>query len=64
MKALRLFKNSKVRLVDTDIPVPDENEALIRVIRSGICNTDTEIIKVNLMHGQKVLIFEHAVIYM
>ena len=43
MKALRSIKN---RLEVAEIPSPNaENEALIRVTRSGICNTDIEIVK-------------------
>ena len=43
MKALRL--NQNVLSVD-DVPIPDNfDEALIRVTRSGICNTDLEIIR-------------------
>ncbi|MEP6705290.1 MAG: alcohol dehydrogenase catalytic domain-containing protein, partial [Acidobacteriota bacterium] len=41
MKALRV-DNGSVQLAD--IPVPDANsEALVRVLKSGICNTDLEI---------------------
>ncbi len=43
MKALRL-ENKNLQL--SDVPVPEaEGEALIRVLRSGICNTDIEIVK-------------------
>ncbi|MCB1023778.1 MAG: alcohol dehydrogenase catalytic domain-containing protein [Acidobacteria bacterium] len=43
MRALRL-ENKKLRL--SEIPVPSrEGEALIRVLRSGVCNTDIEIVK-------------------
>lgn len=41
MKALR-FENSELKIAD--IPRPNvEDEALVRVVRSGICNTDLEI---------------------
>ena len=41
MKALR-FENGKINLAE--IPLPSaRNEALVRVIKSGICNTDLEI---------------------
>jgi threonine dehydrogenase-like Zn-dependent dehydrogenase len=40
MKALRV-KSGK--LVLDDIPRPNGTEALVRVTRSGICNTDLEI---------------------
>lgn len=43
MKALR-FENNQLKLVE--IPKPNfENEALIRVLKSGICNTDLEIVR-------------------
>ena len=43
MKALRV-KDHNVQLAD--IPTPGQNgEALVRVVRSGICNTDLEIIR-------------------
>jgi len=43
MKALR-FNSGQLAL--HDIPVPgDREEALVRVIRSGICNTDIEIVR-------------------
>lgn len=43
MKALKF--DGKLRFV-SDVPVPRrEGEALIRVIRAGICNTDLEIVK-------------------
>lgn len=43
MKALR-FENNKLKLAE--IPRPSvENEALVRVTKSGICNTDLEIVR-------------------
>lgn len=43
MKALRV-KDRRVGV--TDVPKPErEGEALVRVLRSGICNTDLEIIR-------------------
>lgn len=43
MKALR-FENRRLRLAD--LPVPEKSgEALVRVLRSGICNTDLEIVR-------------------
>ena len=43
MKALR-FDGKDLRLAD--IPAPRENgEALVRILRSGICNTDLEIVR-------------------
>jgi len=43
MKALR-FINNTLELADVDKP-NDEREALIRVTKSGICNTDLEIVR-------------------
>jgi len=43
MKALR-FENSKLFLGDIDIP-SRESETLVRVVKSGICNTDIEIVR-------------------
>ena len=43
MKALR-FTDQQLAL--EDIPTPGNvNEALVRVVRSGICNTDIEIVR-------------------
>lgn len=43
MKALR-FENHQLRLAETAKP-NDETEALVRVLKSGICNTDVEIVR-------------------
>jgi threonine dehydrogenase-like Zn-dependent dehydrogenase len=43
MKAL--FFDKKVTLIEIPKPKPEENEALIRVLRAGICQTDLEILK-------------------
>jgi threonine dehydrogenase-like Zn-dependent dehydrogenase len=43
MKALRFISGE---LALHDIPIPDDpSEALVRVVRSGICNTDIEIVR-------------------
>lgn len=43
MNALRFVENS---LTLTQIPMPgNESEAVIRVVKSGICNTDLEIVR-------------------
>ncbi|HEX8246833.1 MAG TPA: alcohol dehydrogenase catalytic domain-containing protein [Pyrinomonadaceae bacterium] len=43
MKALRFLDN---KLSIAEIPEPgDENEAVVRVLKSGICNTDLEIVR-------------------
>lgn len=43
MQALR-FENNELSLAEVDKPFPG-NEALIRVVKSGICNTDIEIVR-------------------
>ena len=43
MKALR-FENNQLKLAEIEKP-HSESEALIRVTKSGICNTDLEIVK-------------------
>lgn len=43
MKALR-FENNDLHLADV-APPNTENEALVRVVMSGICNTDLEIVR-------------------
>ena len=43
MKALR-FENSELNLAEISKP-NNENEAVVRVLMSGICNTDLEIVK-------------------
>ena len=43
MKALR-FENNQLKLSEIDKP-DKETEAVVRVLKSGICNTDLEIIK-------------------
>jgi threonine dehydrogenase-like Zn-dependent dehydrogenase len=47
VRALVLYTGDKGVRLETDYPVPDlaEGEALIRVLRAGICNTDLELIK-------------------
>ena len=42
MNALR-FENQELKLSDVDLPLR-QNEALVRVTRAGICNTDLEIV--------------------
>jgi threonine dehydrogenase-like Zn-dependent dehydrogenase len=43
MKALR-FENNQLKLADVAQP-NEESEALVRVLQSGICNTDLEIVR-------------------
>jgi len=44
MKAL-VFDGKKLQLTDVPRPTPKPNEALIRILLAGICNTDVEIVK-------------------
>ena len=44
MKALVLEKG-ELDLREIPQPLPSENEALIKVIKAGICNTDLELVK-------------------
>jgi threonine dehydrogenase-like Zn-dependent dehydrogenase len=44
MKALH-FNGKKLGLVDIPNPVPGPEDALIKIVYSGICNTDLEILK-------------------
>jgi threonine dehydrogenase-like Zn-dependent dehydrogenase len=45
MKSLWLEKNQLRLLADMPIPAPTADEALIRVLRAGICNTDLELLR-------------------
>lgn len=40
-----VFDNGRILLADQEIPVPAEDECLIRVLLAGICNTDIELFK-------------------
>jgi threonine dehydrogenase-like Zn-dependent dehydrogenase len=44
MKAL-LRQQGKIRVQDVPEPHPNQGEALIKVLKAGICNTDLEIVK-------------------
>ncbi len=44
MKAV-VFKNQKISLTDAPMPVPSENEALVKIHLAGICATDFELLK-------------------
>jgi threonine dehydrogenase-like Zn-dependent dehydrogenase len=45
MKALWLENNQLQLRTEVPIPEPPPGEALVRVLRSGICNTDLELLK-------------------
>jgi threonine dehydrogenase-like Zn-dependent dehydrogenase len=42
MLALHL-SNQKLSIVERPVPTPPPGEALVRVLRAGICNTDLEL---------------------
>jgi threonine dehydrogenase-like Zn-dependent dehydrogenase len=44
MKAV-VFKNKKISVTDVPMPVPSENEALVKIHLAGICATDVELLK-------------------
>lgn len=44
MKAVAL-EGGKILVKEVPVPVPDEGEALIEIVKAGICNTDLELIK-------------------
>ncbi len=44
MKAL-YFENGDIRIKDVNKPIPTQCEALIKVLKAGICNTDIELTK-------------------
>ena len=44
MKAV-ILKAGEIRVEDVPSPVPGEGEALIRVLKAGICNTDLELLE-------------------
>lgn len=45
MKALWLENNQLQLRTDVPIPTPPPGEALVRVVRAGICNTDLELLR-------------------
>lgn len=40
MKAIEITKPYEVRLIDREVPVPQEGEALLKVLYCGICGAD------------------------
>lgn len=44
MKAL-VLENKKLLIKDIPSPLPSEKEALVKVLKAGICNTDLELVK-------------------
>jgi len=44
MKAV-ILKERRISVKEVPLPSVEEGEALIRVIKAGICNTDLEMIK-------------------
>ncbi len=44
MKAV-LLKGGKIYVEEVPVPVPEEKEALVRIVKAGICNTDLELLE-------------------
>jgi len=42
MKAV-VLRGGTIRVEDVPVPVPEEKEALIQIVKAGICNTDLEL---------------------
>jgi (R,R)-butanediol dehydrogenase / meso-butanediol dehydrogenase / diacetyl reductase len=59
MKALVYLGPEKLELVERDVPVPAEGEALIRVHFSGICGTDLSILAGKHPRAKPPLIMGH-----
>ena len=45
MKAVRFSEQKGLRVEQIPVPQPTSNEALIKIIRAGVCSTDLEIIR-------------------
>lgn len=45
MKALRFSEEKGLRVEEVPVPEPASSEALIKIIRAGVCSTDLEIIR-------------------
>lgn len=45
MRAMRFNSTDGVSVVQQCVPVPGPNQALVRVLRAGVCSTDLEITK-------------------
>jgi len=63
MKAMLLDSaNSQLRLAELSIPVPKENEVLLKVHACGVCRTDMHVIDGELPNPKLPLILGHEVI--
>ncbi len=40
MKAIQITKPYELKVIEKEIPVPEENEALLQVLYCGICGAD------------------------
>jgi threonine dehydrogenase-like Zn-dependent dehydrogenase len=47
MKAVCIEQPNRVTVADLPVPQPGRDEALIRVVASGICGTD-----IHILHGE------------
>lgn len=46
MRAAFLYKPGDIRIEETDIPVPKDDEALVRIMAVGVCGSDVHFYKV------------------
>jgi threonine dehydrogenase-like Zn-dependent dehydrogenase len=53
MKAV-VLEGQRIRVVERPVPEPEKGEALIRITKAGICNTDLELAK-GYMHFEGIL---------
>lgn len=58
----KLIEESPLRLVETEIPVPTENELLIEVSACGICRTDLHVCEGELAPRLKNVIPGHQIV--
>lgn len=63
MKAMLLeVENSLLRLVDLPIPVPKENEVLLKIHACGICRTDLHVLDGELSKPKYPLVLGHEIV--
>ena len=63
MKAMLLDSaNSPLRLAELPIPVPKENEVLLKVHACGVCRTDLHVVDGELANPKYPLILGHEIV--
>ena len=62
MKAAVLKNWMDLELCDIPVPVPGENEALIRVIRAGVCGSDIVVYKGKHMTATVPTVLSHEIL--